>query len=107
VAHGAFVVRGERNWNREVSLRIAIGVVINEKEGTVRIAGGPVEAVRNKAKASVVVVPGDLTGKELFKLVLWKLAQRVQKELRETITELSVEEIREFIPYGSGTIPED
>jgi predicted ribosome quality control (RQC) complex YloA/Tae2 family protein len=107
VAHGAFVVRGERNWNRGVSLRIAIGVAVNEEEGTVRIVGGPVEAVRNKAKASVVVVPGDLCGNELFKLVLWKLAQRVQKELRETITKLSVEEIREFIPYSNGRIPED
>ena len=107
VAHGAFVVRGERNWNRGVSLRIAIGVVVNEKEGTARIVGGPVEAVRNMTKASVVIVPGDLTGNELFKLVLWKLAQRVQKELRESLAELSVEEIREFIPYGSGRILED
>jgi len=106
VAHGAFVIRGERNWMRGVPLRMAIGVAVNEEEGTARIGGGPIEAVKNETDAYVVVVPGDLTGKELFRRVLRALAEKVQKEPREAIAKLSVEEIREFIPYGKGRIPE-
>jgi predicted ribosome quality control (RQC) complex YloA/Tae2 family protein len=104
VPRGGFVVRGERNWMRNVPLRIAIGVAVNEEEGLIRIGGGPVDAVKAKTDAYVIVVPGDLTGKELFRRVLRVLAEKVSKEVRETIVEMSVEEIREFIPYNKGTI---
>jgi predicted ribosome quality control (RQC) complex YloA/Tae2 family protein len=106
VSHGAFVVRGERNWMRGVPLRMAIGVSVDEETGTARIGGGPVEAVKATANALVVVVPGDSSGKELFRHVLRSLAGRMSKELREAVLKLSVEEIREFIPYGKGTVLE-
>jgi predicted ribosome quality control (RQC) complex YloA/Tae2 family protein len=106
VGHGAFVVRGERNWMRGVPLRIAVGVSVDEETGTARVRGGPVEAVEAKANAFVVVVPGDSSGKELLKHVLKSLAGRMSKELREAILKLSVEDVREFIPYGKGTVLE-
>jgi predicted ribosome quality control (RQC) complex YloA/Tae2 family protein len=104
VPRGAFVVRGERNWMRNVPLRIAIGVSANKEEGWARIGGGPLDAVKAKADAYVIVVPGDLTGKELFKRVLKSLAGKVSKEVREAILDLSVEAIREYIPYGKGMV---
>jgi predicted ribosome quality control (RQC) complex YloA/Tae2 family protein len=106
VAHGAFVVRGERNWMRGTPLRIAVGVAISDRESRVRIGGGPVEAVRVKSNAYVVVVPGDVEGKELFKRVLTSLGRKLPRELRETVLNVSIEEIREFIPYGKGRILE-
>ncbi len=106
VPHGAFFVVGKRSWMRNVPLRVAIGVAVNEEEGWIRIGGGPVDAVKAKADAYVIVVPGDLTGKELFKRVLRVLAGKVSKEVREAILELSVEAIREYIPYGKGMIRE-
>jgi hypothetical protein len=107
VPHGGFVVRGERNWMRNVPLRIAIGVSVNEEEGWARIGGGPVDAVKAKADAYVIVVPGDFAGKDLFKHVLRSLAGKVSKEVGEAILELSVEAIREYIPYGKGTVLQD
>jgi predicted ribosome quality control (RQC) complex YloA/Tae2 family protein len=107
VPHGGFVVRGERNWMRNVPLRIAIGVSVNEEEGWARIGGGPVDAVKAKADAYVIVVPGDFAGKDLFKHVLRSLAGKVSKEVCEAILELSVEAIREYIPYGKGTVLQD
>jgi predicted ribosome quality control (RQC) complex YloA/Tae2 family protein len=104
VPHGAFVVRGQRNWLRSVPLRIAIGVAANEEEGRARIGGGPFDAVKANTKAYIVLVPGDLSGKELFQRVLRSLAAKVSKEVREAILNLPVEEIRVFIPYGKGTI---
>jgi predicted ribosome quality control (RQC) complex YloA/Tae2 family protein len=106
VAHGAFVVRGERNWMRGTPLRIAVGVAISDRESRARIGGGPVEAVRAKLNTYVVIVPGDVEGKELFNRVLTSLGRKLPRELRETVLKVSVEEIREFIPYGKGRILE-
>jgi predicted ribosome quality control (RQC) complex YloA/Tae2 family protein len=106
VAHGAFVVRGERNWMRGTPLRIAVGVAISDRESRARISGGPVEAVRAKLNAYVVIVPGDVEGKELFNRVLTSLGRKLPRELRETVLNVSIEEIREFIPYGKGRILE-
>jgi len=107
VGRGAFVVRGERNWMRGVQLRMAIGVAFDEGTGVARIVGGPVESVKAKTTAYVVIVPGDLSGKGLFKRVLRSLAEKVSKELREAILNLSVESVREFIPFGKGTVLKD
>ncbi len=79
VGHGAFVVRGQRNWMRGVKLELAVGVVL-EANGSIQFVGGPVGAVKAKTEAYVTVVPGDLSGKELLKLVLKVLASKVSKE---------------------------
>lgn len=106
VPRGGFVVRGERNWMRNVPLRIAVGVSVNEEEGWARIGGGPVDAVVAKADVYVVVVPGDIAGKELVRRVLGGLAVKLPKELREMVLRASVEAVREFIPFGKGRITE-
>ena len=106
VPRGAFVVRGERNWMRNVPLRIAIGVAVNEEEGWVRVGGGPLGAVEAKTDAYVVVKPGDFAGKELFGRVLRSLAGKVSKQVREAISQSSIEAIREYVPYGKGMIEE-
>jgi predicted ribosome quality control (RQC) complex YloA/Tae2 family protein len=106
VPHGAFVVSGKRNWLHGVSLMVAVGVVIKEN-GETSFVGGPVDAVKAKAKTFVTVVLGDQSGKELFKHVLRVLAAKMPKELREKVLKASVEEIREFIPYNKGRILEE
>ena len=103
VPHGAFVVSGKRNWMRSVSLRLAIGVVQN---GELRYVGGPVEAVKAKTKAYITIVPGDLAGKELLKQVLRALALKLPKEQREKAGKVSIERVREFVPYAKGTLVE-
>jgi hypothetical protein len=105
VAHGAFVVRGERNWYRGIPLRTCIGVEVDH--GGIRFVGGPVDSVKAKTDVFVTVVPGNLSGKELFRSVLYSLAEKLSSELRRTMTKASVEEIREYIPYGQGTILKD
>ena len=104
VGRGAFAVWGERNWMRRVQLRTAIGVAFDEETSAARIGGGPVEAVKAKTNVYVVIVPGDMSGKELFKRVLKDLARKVSKELREAIMSLSVEAVREFIPFSKGIV---
>jgi len=106
VGHGAFVVRGERNWSRGVRLKLAIGVVLDENS-EIAILGGPVDAVKAKTELFVEIGSGDLEGKELFKKVLNVLAGRASKETREKILKVSIEEIREFVPFSKGRISEN
>jgi predicted ribosome quality control (RQC) complex YloA/Tae2 family protein len=105
VAHGAFFVVGKRNWMRGVPLRMAVGVV--EAEGQMELAGGPVDAVKARAKVHVVLVPGDVMGKDILKQVLRSLAVKLPKEVRERTAQASIEEIREFVPYTKGRITEN
>ena len=67
VPHGAFAVVGKRNWMRGVPLKVAVGITVNDETGFV---GGPVDAVKAKTKAYVVLLPGDYMGKELLQRIL-------------------------------------
>ncbi len=96
VARGAFAVVGKRNWMRGVPLVLAIGVVPDDEP---RFVGGPVEAVKAKAKVYVTLVPGDLAGKEILKRILRALATKLPKEQREKVGKASIERVREFVPY--------
>jgi predicted ribosome quality control (RQC) complex YloA/Tae2 family protein len=104
VPHGAFVVSGKRNWMRGIPLRTAIGAIFEGENGEITFVGGAVDAVKAKTKTYVTIVPGDVSGKELLKQVLKKLAEKMPKEQREKVLGASVEKIREFVPYGKGEV---
>jgi predicted ribosome quality control (RQC) complex YloA/Tae2 family protein len=106
VGHGAFVVRGQRNWMRAIKLELAIGIIV-DSNGVLQFIGGPVGAVKAKTEASVKIVPGDLPGKELSKLVLKILASKVPKEMQAKIVKTSIEELREYIPFNKGRISQN
>jgi predicted ribosome quality control (RQC) complex YloA/Tae2 family protein len=101
IPHGAFFVVGKRNWMRNTPLKTAIGVVVNEEACFI---GGSVDAVRARAKAFVVLVPGDYQGKDLLKMVLKTLTLKLSKEDKEKLGKTSIEQVREFIPYTKGAI---
>ncbi len=101
VPHGAFAVVGKRNWTRSVPLRTAVGIIVNEETSYV---GGPVDAVKAKTKAYIVLAPGDTQGKELLQQILKSLMLKLPKEQRERAGKTSIEQIREFVPYTKGTI---
>jgi len=106
VGHGAFVVRGQRNWIRGVRLELAVGILV-EANDTLQFIGGPVGAVKAKTNVFVKVVPGDMPGKELARLVLKILAGKFPKELKEKILKASIEELRDYIPFNKGRISQD
>ncbi len=103
VGRGAFVVRGRRNWLRGVELKLGVGALI-DTDGTVQFVGGPIDAVRCKTEVFVTVMPGDETGKDLLRLILNTLAQKVPRREREKVLRTSIEEIREFVPFSKGKI---
>ncbi|MGQ9507706.1 MAG: ribosome rescue protein RqcH [Candidatus Bathycorpusculaceae bacterium] len=103
VPHGAFVISGKRNWMRNTPLKVAIGVIAKEN-GEISFISGPVDAVKAKTKAYVVIAPGEQKGKELFKHILKVLAMKMPTESRDKVLKASVEMIREHVPYGKGII---
>jgi predicted ribosome quality control (RQC) complex YloA/Tae2 family protein len=105
VRRGAFMVRGKRNWVRGVPLRTAVGVVV--QNDTLRFVGGPADVVKAKTNTYVIIEPGDLRGKELFRHVLGVLAEKMPKELRKRLLKASAEEIRKFIPFSKGRVLEN
>jgi predicted ribosome quality control (RQC) complex YloA/Tae2 family protein len=104
VGHGAFVVRGERNWMRGTPLRIAIGVQVSEEKTTAKIIGGPVGMIKEKTDQFILIVPGDKAGKDLPKLIVRQLVEKTPKNLREIVSKSSPETIREFVPFGKGNV---
>jgi predicted ribosome quality control (RQC) complex YloA/Tae2 family protein len=104
VGHGAFAVSGQRNWQRGVALKLAVGVVLEHDE--LRFVGGPVDAVKAKTDVFATVVPGEKKGKEIARDVLGALALKVSKDVKEKVLRASVEQVREFIPFGLGTVLE-
>jgi len=101
IPHGAFFVVGKRNWYRNTPLRIAVGICLGEP---VSFVGGPLDSVKAKTKIYVVIQPGDYQGKELLQMVLRSLIAKLSKEQREKAGKISIEQIREFIPYTKGAI---
>lgn len=63
---GSFVIRGERNYYRDVQVGVAIGL---ELKGETRVIGGPVSAVRNHAKHVIEVVPGKFNQNDISKKI--------------------------------------
>jgi hypothetical protein len=98
-------VSGKREWIRNVPLRIAVGIVVSDV-GEIGFVGGPVDAVKERAKAWVIIVPGDQNGKEMFRHILRALVANMAREQQKNILEASMERIRVFIPFGKGRVLE-
>lgn len=101
VPHGAFAVKGKRNWMRNVTLKLSIGVIEGNE---MQLVGGALAAVMAKTKNYVTIVPGDLGGKEFLSQVLQALIHKLPKEQREKAGKTPIEKIREFVPYCKGRL---
>jgi predicted ribosome quality control (RQC) complex YloA/Tae2 family protein len=73
---GSFVIRGERNYFRDVQVAASIGL---ELEGNTRVIGGPTSAVRKHGQHIVEVVPGKFNqndiAKKIYKIYVEKLKE--------------------------------
>lgn len=99
---GAFIIRGKKNYLRKTPLQLAIG--IDHKTTPISVIGGPLEAVESKTDISVEIIPGDSSSSELAKKILQTLRRKAPKEMRERVSEISLEEVQVFIPYGKGNL---
>jgi len=104
LTRGAFMIRGQKNYVRNVQFRLSIGLVEGE-EGP-QVVGGPSEAVKAQTRLVVDIVPGRLSSGALAKEIRRRLASK-KPELRQMILGIPLEELQRFIPPGGSEIAND
>ena len=75
LAKGAFVIRGRRNWNKNLEVNLSIGII--EYEGIEKLMGGPLESFQDKSKKYLTFKPGFIDRK----IVSRKLAKVFDEDL--------------------------
>jgi predicted ribosome quality control (RQC) complex YloA/Tae2 family protein len=102
VPTGAFVIRGKRNYYKDVRLGAAIGLLLNEEK---KLIGGPVSAIRSKAQFVLEIEPGEFNQNDLSKKIYRMLTDRFEdKRLIKTIA--SPDKIAMFLPPGGSRVKE-
>ena len=104
VSRGSFVIRGEREYFRDVPLGIAIGL---QREPELAVIGGPPSAVAQKTTLFVVLKPGTFEPNDTAKKVLRTLRERAGGEEAKTLKAiLNTDRIAAFVPPGGSDIVE-
>ena len=94
---GAFVVRGERRYFRDVPLGVALGIAGDQ------LIGGPVPAVKPRADPIVEVEPGELSAEDLAKRIYRSFAEK-EDDRRWLKAVASVDAIVGFLPPGGSRV---
>jgi hypothetical protein len=103
VAKGAFIVRGERNYFKDVPVRAAVGIRFDE--AGCYVIGGPVASVKARAKYSLEIEPGELNqgdaAKKIYRYFLDHASQDDAKAIRQAA---SPDRVMVFMPPGETRI---
>jgi predicted ribosome quality control (RQC) complex YloA/Tae2 family protein len=94
---GAFVIRGERRYFRDVPLGLALGI----SDGL--LIGGPTSAVRPKADPAVEIEPGELNADDLAKRIYRWFSAKVE-DRSALKAAASTDLIMQFLPPGGSQV---
>jgi predicted ribosome quality control (RQC) complex YloA/Tae2 family protein len=103
---GAFMVYGQREWFRDVELKIAIGVRIDRENEDIEVIAGPVMPIRKQTSYFVTVKPGETEGPNLAREIKNKILIKSTPEDKVWIEKIPLDEFQKFIPGGKGEIVE-
>ncbi|MCQ8893772.1 MAG: NFACT family protein [Methanolinea sp.] len=104
VSRGAFIVRGERTYFRNVPLGVAIGF---QREPELVVIGGPPSAVRARTPLFVELEPGRFEPNDVAKKVLRVLREKVPEgDAKDLKNILITEAVAAFVPAGGSDIRE-
>lgn len=102
VAHGSFIIRGERKIYKDVPLEVSIGIVT---EPYTAVIGGVPSVIKPKCKVSVSLKPGVFEGNDAAKKVLRKLRESLTESEEKSLKNiLNTESVAAFIPPGGSDI---
>jgi predicted ribosome quality control (RQC) complex YloA/Tae2 family protein len=97
---GSFVIRGERNYFRDVQVTAAVAL---ELEGSTRVIGGPTSAVRKNGQHVVEVVPGKYNQNDVAKKIYKIYVERL-KDTNFVKQIASPDKIAMMLPPGESDI---
>jgi predicted ribosome quality control (RQC) complex YloA/Tae2 family protein len=104
VSRGSFIIRGEREYFRDVPLAISIGL---QQSPEIAVIGGPPDAVTGRTRLFVTLKPGTFEPNDIAKKVLRVLRDKIPAEEQKGIKAvLNTEEIAAFVPPGGSDIVE-
>ncbi|KUL01776.1 MAG: Uncharacterized protein XE10_0909 [Methanoculleus marisnigri] len=104
VARGAFIVRGERQYFKNVPLGVAIGLAMAPE---VAVIGGPPGAVTGRAKVWLELRPGQFEPNDTAKKVVRGLRDKLSEdEWKGLKNALNTETVAAFVPPGGSDIVE-
>ena len=102
VSRGSFVIRGERQWFKDVPLRIMIGL---ELKPVTQIIGGPQEAISKRAELAITLVPGTYEPNDIAKKVVKILREKLSPADASSLKfALNAEAIAAFVPPGGSDL---
>ncbi len=100
---GAFAVKGERTYHRDVPVGVSIGILC---EPETRVIGGPPSAIVDRSVTHFTLEPGRYAPSDLAKRIYHRLRESFsdQRFVREVAP---TEAIQGFLPPGGSRIVED
>jgi len=104
--HGAAIIRGKRNYLKNIPLQLAIGL-IKEKEYYIPIAG-PLSAIKSQTDNFIVIIPGKVPSGKLSKMIKFHLLKKLSEDERRIAEKtVLIDDIQRLIPSGTGEILEE
>ncbi|HJJ31699.1 MAG TPA: ribosome rescue protein RqcH [Methanocorpusculum sp.] len=102
VAHGSFIIRGERTIHKDVPLEVSIGLMT---EPVLAVIGGVPSVIEKKTKVFVRLRPGTFEGNDIAKKVLRKLKESLPDgDSKAVRAVLNTEAVAAFVPPGGSDI---
>ncbi|MFP4626565.1 MAG: ribosome rescue protein RqcH [Natronomonas sp.] len=103
IEKGSFVIRGDREYYRDVAVGVAIGI---KCEPDTRVVGGPPSAIEPRTATAVRLEPGRYAQNDI--------AKRIYREFRDRFEDTSFvrkvaspDKIQEFCPPGGSRMVDD
>ena len=103
---GSFMVHGEREWYRNLELKLAVGVSIDRENAIAKVVAGPVMPVRKNSDYFVTLKPGLKKSLELARLIKNKILVKSRPEDHYLIERLPLEELQVAVPSGMADVVE-
>lgn len=100
IKKGSFIIRGDRNYFRDVSVDVAVGIELGEET---RVIGGPSSAVNIHGKHIIQIVPGKFNQNDIAKKLYRKYVEKLgDPSFVKQIA--SVDKISRFLPPGESDL---
>ncbi len=103
---GSFMIEGEREWYRNVELKLCIGVKVDRERGFAQVISGPLMPIRKNSDYFVTIKPGFKKAVELARAIRNRILIKARPEDKYLIEKVSLEDIQNVIPSGMGDIIE-
>ncbi len=103
---GSFMIHGEREWFRNLEVKIAVGLKVEHEAKSASVVSGPVMAVRKHSDYLITLKPGLKKSLEVSRLIKNKILIKARPEDRFLIERVPLEELQVVVPSGMADVVE-